>query len=382
MSPRRPMRFSWRRLMGVMTKEFIQMRRDRLTFAMMIGIPLIQLVLFSYAINLNPRHLPTALLPGDTGPHVRAIVSAMQASDYFDIVRVTGSAEELDYLVDAGKVQFAVEIPAGFERRLERGETPQLLVIADATDPAATGNAVAALRELPALALDTDRQGTLAHIEPRAPPFEVTVHRRYNPVISTQWNIVPGLLGVILTLTMVVFTALAMTRETERGTMENLLAMPVRPLEVMVGKIVPFIVVGYIQAAIILIAAFLVFGVPLEGSLFDLGIVMVIFIAAQLCVGFTFSTFATSQLQAIQMSIFYFLPSILLSGFMFPFRGMPVWAQWIGEMLPLTHFLRIVRGILLKGNGIAEIWPDVLWLIGLLIAFTVVALSRYRQTLD
>lgn len=377
-----PDRFSWRRLMGVMMKEFIQMRRDRVTFAMMIGVPLIQLVLFSYAINLNPKHLPTALLPGDTGPHVRAIVSAMQASDYFDIRHVVTSAEELDYLVAAGSVQFAVEIPSGFERRLERGESPQLLVIADATDPAATGNAVAALRELPNVALDIDRQGTLAHVEARAPPFEVTVHRRYNPIISTQWNIVPALLGVVLTLTLVVFTALAMTRETERGTMENLLAMPVRPAEVMVGKIVPFILVGYIQATIILIAAFAIFGVPLQGSLLHLGVVMIIFIAAQLCVGFTFSTFATSQLQAVQMSIFYFLPSILLSGFMFPFRGMPVWAQWIGEMLPLTHFLRIVRGILLKGNGPAELWPDTLWLIGLMIVFIIIALSRYRQTLD
>jgi ABC-2 type transport system permease protein len=376
------LRFSWRRLLGVMTKEFIQMRRDRLTFAMMIGIPLIQLVLFSYAINMNPKNLPTALLPGDTGPHVRAIISAMQASDYFDITHVAGSSKELDRLVDAGQVQFAVEIPAGFERRLERGETPQLLVIADATDPAATGNAVAALNQLPVIALDTERRGTLAHLEPSAPPFEVTLHRRYNPVISTQWNIVPGLLGVVLTLTLVVFTALAMTRETERGTMENLLAMPVRPIEVMVGKITPFILVGYIQAAIILGAAFLVFGVPLEGSIFHLAVVMIIFIAAQLSVGFTFSTFATSQLQAMQMAVFYFLPSILLSGFMFPFRGMPDWAQWIGEMLPLTHFLRIVRGILLKGNGLAEIWPDTLWLIGLLIVFGVVALSRYRQTLD
>lgn len=358
------------------------MRRDRLTFAMMIGIPLIQLVLFSYAINLNPKHLPTAVLLGDTGPHVRAVVSAMQASSYFDVKRVAQSAKELDYLVDAGRVQFAIEIPAGFERRLERGEIPQVLVIADATDPAATGNALAALQRLPELALDTDRRGTLAHLAPSPPAFEVTIHRRYNPVISTQWNIVPGLLGVILTLTMVVFTALAMTRETERGTMENLLAMPVRPVEVMVGKIVPFILVGYIQAAIILAAAFGVFGVPLEGSLVHLGLVMIIFIAAQLCVGFTFSTFARSQLQAVQMAIFYFLPSILLSGFMFPFRGMPVWAQWLGELLPLTHFLRIVRGILLKGNGLAEIWSDSLWLLGLLVAFSAVALSRYRQTLD
>ncbi len=371
-----------RRLSGVVVKEFLQMMRDRLTFGMMLGLPLVQLILFSYAINLNPKHLPTAILVGDTGPHVRAIVSALQASDYFDITTVAKSAEDLDYLVNAGRVQFAIDIPAGFETQLERGERPDILVVVDATDPSATGQAVSALQQLGGFALDTERSGTLAHLTPAPPPFEITIHQRYNPIISTQWNIVPGLLGVILTMTMVFFTALAMTRETERGTMENLLAMPVKPIEVMIGKIAPYILVGYIQAAIILAAAFFIFAVPLEGRLSLLMLMIAVFIAAQLCVGFTFSTVAQNQLQAVQMSIFYILPSILLSGFMFPFRGMPLWAQAIGELLPITHFLRIVRGILLKGNGWSEIWTDAVWLLGLLIVFSAIALGRYRQTLD
>ena len=377
-----PSGLSLRRIWGLLRKEFIQMRRDRLTFAMMIAVPIMQLILFSYAINLNPKHLPTALLAADNGPHVRAIATALQTSSYFDITHVLDDPREMDLLVDSGQVQFAIEIPAGFERALAKGTAPQILVAADATDPAATGNAVAALENLARVALRDTLRGPLAHLQPRPPAFQVTLHRRYNPVIETRWNIVPGLLGVILTLTMVVFTAIAMTRENERGTMETLLSMPVRPLEVMIGKVTPFIFVGYVQAGIILGTGFLIFGIPLEGSLALLGGVMAIYIAAQLCVGFTFSTLARNQLQAVQMTIFFFLPSILLSGFMFPFRGMPIWAQWIGEVLPLTHFLRIVRGILLKGNGMAEIAPDLLALLAFLTAVSIVSLNRYRQTLD
>ncbi len=376
------MGFSLRRLSGILLKEFLQMLRDRVTFAMMIGVPLMQLILFAYAINLNPTHLPTALLVGDNGPHVRAIVAALQNSAYFDITHVARDTADFDRALAAGVTQFAVEIPAGFERALVRGESPALLVAADATDPAATGNALGALSTLTTTALRHELDGPLLALRPGSAAFDIVVHQRYNPIISTQWNIIPGLLGVILTLTMVMFTALAMTRETERGTMENLLSMPVQPLEVMVGKILPYVLVGYLQAGIILGAGYFVFGVPAEGDLVLLAWTTAVFIAAQLCVGFTFSTLAQNQLQSVQMAIFYFLPSILLSGFMFPFRGMPWWAQAIGEALPITHFLRIVRGVLLKGNGWAEMGVECLWLVGLMLIFTLIALSRYRRTLD
>jgi ABC-2 type transport system permease protein len=257
-----------------------------------------------------------------------------------------------------------------------------LLVAADATDPSATGNALAALSTLGAAALRHDLTGALAPLVPAAAPFEVRVHRRYNPEGVTQFNIVPGLLGVIMTMTMVMMTAFAMTRERERGTFENLLATPATPLEVMTGKIVPYIAVGFVQAAIILGAAKVLFDVPMLGSGTLLFACLTLYIAALLSLGFTISTIARSQLQAMQMTFFFFLPSMLLSGFMFPFRGMPGWAQSLGEVFPLTHFLRIVRGVLLKGNGAAETWPHV-WPIGVfLVAVAVVAMLRYRRTLD
>ncbi|MBK3776411.1 ABC transporter permease [Azospirillum sp. YIM DDC1] len=375
-------RFSFARFVAVMVKEFIQMRRDRLTFAMMVGVPVLQLVLFGFAINSDPKSLPTAVHAADSSPFARTLVSAMANSGYFDVARGADSPAELDRLLAEGRVQFAVTIPAGFARDLQRGERPVLLVEADATDPAATSNALAALSTLARQALDPDLTGPLAHLRSTPDPVELRVHRRYNPEGITQYNVVPGLMGVVLTMTMVMMTALAVTRERERGTMENLLAMPVRPFEVMLGKIVPFILVGYIQVVIIVLAARLLFGVPIVGSLTLLSAVLVLFIAANLAVGFTFSTVAKNQLQAMQMSFFFFLPSMLLSGFMFPFRGMPGWAQAVGEVLPLTHFLRIVRGILLKGNGPAEIAGEVAALLIFLAVVTVVALKRYRQTLD
>ncbi|UKJ73206.1 ABC transporter permease [Azospirillum brasilense] len=375
-------RFSFARFVAVMVKEFIQMRRDRLTFAMMVGVPVLQLVLFGFAINSDPKSLPTAVHAADSSPFARTLVSAMVNSGYFDVTRGAGSPAELDRLLAEGRVQFAVTIPAGFARDLQRGERPVLLVEADATDPAATSNALSALSTLARQALDPDLTGPLAHLRSTPDPVELRVHRRYNPEGITQYNVVPGLMGVVLTMTMVMMTALAVTRERERGTMENLLAMPVRPFEVMLGKIVPFILVGYIQVVIIVLAARLLFGVPIVGSLALLSAVLVLFIAANLAVGFTFSTVAKNQLQAMQMSFFFFLPSMLLSGFMFPFRGMPGWAQAVGEILPLTHFLRIVRGILLKGNGPAEIAGEVAALLLFLAVVTVVALKRYRQTLD
>jgi ABC-2 type transport system permease protein len=374
--------FSWARFWAVLMKEFVQTRRDRLTFAMMVGIPILQLILFGFAINSDPRALPTAVLSADNSVFSRSFLRAVENSGYFRIVRQLSSESEAERLLAEGTVQFVISVPENFSRKLVRGEQPVVLVEADATDPAATSNALSALKTLNQTALARDLDGSLAHLQNGPPPFEVRVHRRYNPEGITQYNIVPGLIGTILTMTMVIMTSLAMTREHERGTMENLLATPVRPIEVMTGKIVPYIIVGYIQVAIILAAAKLLFTVPVVGSVALLSVVLVLFIAANLGVGFTFSTLAKNQLQAMQMAFFFFLPSILLSGFMFPFRGMPGWAQWLGEVLPLTHFLRVLRGILLKGNGAAEIWPE-LWPIALfLLAAAAIALMRYRETLD
>jgi len=374
--------FSWARFIAVLAKEFVQMRRDRLTFAMIVGIPILQLVLFGFAINADPRALPTAVLAADNSVFSRSFVRAMENSGYFRVSQIVAASADGERKLQLGEVQFFVTVPEDFSRKLLRGERPVLLVEADATDPAATGNALAALAALNQTALNHDLKGPLATMAQGPAPFEIRVQRRYNPEGVTQYNIVPGLVGTILTMTMVIMTSLAMTRERERGTMENLLATPVRPIEVMTGKIVPYIIVGYIQVTIILAAAKLLFEVPMVGSLLLLSVALVVFIAANLAVGFTFSTLAKNQLQAMQMAFFFFLPSILLSGFMFPFRGMPQWAQWLGEVLPLTHFLRILRGILLKGNEVSEILPN-LWPIGVfLLAAGAVALARYRETLD
>jgi ABC-2 type transport system permease protein len=375
-------RFSLARLIAVLLKEFIQMRRDRVTFAMMIGVPILQLTLFGFAINADPKHLPTAVIAADNGPFARSIVRAMENSDYFTVIRRAASEAEGRRLIETGEVQFVVNVPAGFSRDILRGERPALLVEVDATDPVASGNALAVLSRLENEALTHDLSGPLGERAPAAAPFEMRIHRLYNPEGITRYNIVPGLMGVVLTMTMVVMTALAVTRERERGTMEALLAMPVRPVEVMLGKILPYIVVGYVQVIIILLAARFVFGVPNEGSLALLSATVILFIAANLCVGFTFSTVAQNQLQAMQMSMFFFLPSILLSGFMFPFRGMPGWAQALGEILPLTHFLRVIRGIMLKGNGAPEVLVNAWPLAAFLAAAVLIALRRYRQTLD
>ena len=373
---------SWARFVAIMSKEFVQMRRDRLTFAMIVGIPILQLILFGFAINADPKALPTAVLSADNSVFSRSFVRAMENTGYFRVDRPVATAAEGERLLELGDVQFFVTIPENFSRALQRGERPTLLVEADATDPAATGNALAALAVLNQTALNHDLTGTLTSLVQGPPPFELRVQRRYNAEGITQYNIVPGLVGTILTMTMVIMTSLAMTRERERGTMENLLATPVRPIEVMAGKIVPYIIVGYLQVTIILLASKLLFDVPMIGSLLLLSMALILFIAANLAVGFTFSTLAKNQLQAMQMAFFFFLPSILLSGFMFPFRGMPVWAQWIGEVLPLTHFLRILRGILLKGNELAEVLPN-LWPIGaFLLAAGLIALARYHETLD
>ncbi len=377
---------SWSRIAATFIKELLQLRRDRVTFATMLLIPLMQLILFGYAINTNPRHLPTAVLVQDDSPFARSFLSAMTMSAYFDVTVTAHSEEELDHLITSGEVQFGVQIPPFFGRDVMRGEKPAILVIADATDPSATGGAEAAMEGLAGTVLDRDLQGAAGNafgpVPRQSAPYTVILQRRYNPTADTQLNIVPGLTGVILTLTMLIFTAMSVTREVERGTMENLLAMPIRPYEIMLGKIAPYALVGAAQMAIILIFGWLMFDIPMIGSLALLVTLTLLFVIANLSMGYTFSTIAESQLQAMQMSFFFFLPNLLLSGFMFPFRGMPTWAQYIGETMPLTHYLRIVRGIMLKGATFADLQTDVLALAAFTLVVMALALARFRQTLD
>ncbi|HXW74031.1 MAG TPA: ABC transporter permease [Steroidobacteraceae bacterium] len=374
--------FSAARWWSVVRKEFLQLRRDRITFAMIVGIPIMQLTLFGYAINSDPKHLLTGLLVQDHSEFTRTYIAGMAASNYFDLVQEMPNEAAARNALARGQVQFVLTIPPDFTRRLLRGERPPLLLEADATDPSATGNAIAAALQLPQSVASKDLVGALAPLAGGQSPFEVRVHSLYNPEGITQYFIVPGLMGVILSMTLVLMTGLAITRERERGTMENLLAMPLRPLEVLSGKIVPYILIGLIQVSIILGAARLMFQVPFAGNLITFYCAALFFIAANLTVGISLSSLAQNQLQAMQLTMFYFLPNILLSGFMFPFQGMPRWARVIGEVLPLTHFNRLMRGILLKGNGWPDLWTDV-WPIAIFIALVMfVALRFYRRTLD
>ncbi len=370
------------RVGAIFTKELIQMRRDRMTFAMMLLIPVIQLVLFGYAINTDPRSLPTAVVTEEQTPIVRTLLTALKTSGYYELVSIISDPRESAALLARGEVAFVIQIPSGFTERLIRGERPQILIEADASDPAAASNAIARAETILMRALRHDLKGSLAYLAPAQDPIEVVVHARYNPEANTQYNIVPGLLGVILTMTLVMITGLAMTREAERGTMENLLAMPAQPFEVMIGKIAPYVAVGGIQTLIVLLAAHELFNVPFAGSLLLLLAGVVVFIIANLAVGFTFSTIAKSQMQAMQMTFFFFLPSLLLSGFMFPFRGMPGWAQVIGEVLPLTHFLRLIRGVMLKGAGFGDMRQAILAITLFAVAAGILAMVRYRRTLD
>jgi ABC-2 type transport system permease protein len=366
------------RTRAMMIKEFIQLRRDRVSFAMIVMIPLMQLVLFGYAINTTPRDLPTAVLLQETSDLGRSIIVALENTRYFRVTHRLSTVDEFDAVIRSGQVLFAVEIPAGFERAVRRGERPALLVAADATDPVAAGSALSALGQVARTALLHER----AMPESEGPPFELRTHARYNPSANSSLNIVPGLVGTILTMTMLIFTALSVTREIERGTMESLLAMPITPIEIMLGKIVPYIMVGFVQAALIVGLGIVLFGVPVIGSLTLLAVLSTLFIAANLSIGYTFSTVAQNQLQAVQMSLMFFLPNILLSGFMFPFAGMPVWAQWIGEALPLTHYLRIVRAIMLKGATFADLHYDAIALFVLMLIAMSIAVRRFRRTLD
>jgi ABC-2 type transport system permease protein len=367
-----------RRAGAMLFKEFLQLRRDRVTFATMIMIPLMQLVLFGYAINTTPRDLPAAVLLQESSDVGRSILAALENTKFFKVTHRARDVAEMDRLLASGTVLFAVEVPAGFERALRRGERPALLVAADATDPVATGSAMSALNQLVRTALQHDR----AIPDGAAPVFEIRQHARYNPAGASQLNIVPGLMGTILTLTMLIFTALSVTREIERGTMESLLAMPITPLEIMLGKIMPYVLIGFLQAALIFAAGILLFSVPVLGNLMLLALLTTLFIATNLSIGYTFSTLAQNQLQAVQMAMMFFLPNILLSGFVFPFLGMPLWAQWFGEFLPLTHYIRIVRAIMLKGSTLGDLHIDTLWLVGLMLLAMTIAVSRFRRTLD
>jgi ABC-2 type transport system permease protein len=362
----------------MLLKEFIQLRRDRVSFAMIIMIPLVQLILFGYAINTNPRNLPTAVLLQEQSDLGRSILAALENTKYFKITELPHTEAELDQLLVSGQVLFAVEIPANFERAVRRGDQPAMLVAADGTDPVASGSALGALSQVLQTALVHDR----GLPDPGVLPFEIRTHVRYNPAGLSQLNIVPGLVGTILTMTMLIFTALSVTREIERGTMESLLAMPITPLEIMLGKIAPYVLVGFVQASLIIGIGIALFGVPLMGSLLLLALLSTLFITANLAIGYTFSTLAQNQLQAMQMSLMFFLPNILLSGFMFPFAGMPIWAQWMGEVLPLTHYLRIVRSIMLKGSGLSAMQNDAAALFVLTLVAMGIAVTRFRRTLD
>ena len=377
-APRRNRGNFWSRTWAVLVKEFIQPKRDRVSFAMIIMVPLIQLLLFGYAINTNPRHLPTAVLLQENSDLGRSILAALRNTDYFHVTERPRSEAELDEMLAAGRILFGIEIPRNFERSVRRGDKPAMLIVADATDPVAASAAVSALGQVVQTALSHDR----GLPESSSPPFEIRTHQRYNPAGLTQLNIVPGLVGTILTMTMLIFTALSVTREIERGTMENLLSMPITPVEIMLGKIIPYIIVGFVQAAMIIGIGVVLFGVPILGNPFALAGLSTLFIATNLSIGYTFSTIAQNQLQAMQMSIMFFLPNILLSGFMFPFAGMPTWAQWVGEALPLTHYLRIVRSIMLKGSSIADLHYDAAVMFVLMLVAMTIAVTRFRRTLD
>ncbi len=370
------------RIRAIFLKELVQMRRDRLTFAIMLAVPVIQLVLFGYAINTDPRHLHTVVVAEEQTPQVRTILTALETSTYFKLTDRTDDPDAASHMLVSGKVNFVVTIPTGFTERLLRGDRPELLIEADASDPVAASVALANTQTIVDRALRNDLRGPLASLAGTPGPVRVIAHARFNPEAVTQYNIVPGLLGVILTMTLVMITAMAMTRELERGTMENLLAMPAQPFEVLIGKITPYILVGAIQTALILGAARGLFNVPFIGSFWLLLLGGSIFVIANLALGFTFSTIARSQMQAMQLTFFFFLPSMLLSGFMFPFHGMPAWAQGIGEALPLTHFLRIVRGVMLKGAGLTDISTDMLAILAFILVVGFVAMLRYRRTLD
>lgn len=370
------------RFLAMLAKEFIQMRRDRVTFGMMIGLPIVQLLLFGYAINNDPRHLPALLEARDNGPIVRSVVASLEQSTFFDFKGLSASEAESEAALRQGTASFVIVLPADFERDILRGSAPAILVAADASDPSAVSGAASALSGAMESAMRANFTGPLQALAPAAPAFSTIVHRHYNPEGRTSTNIVPGLLAIILSMTMVMITAVAIVRESEQGTMEMLIAMPLRPFEVMLGKIMPYVLVGYVQTIIFVSAARILFDVPFEGAPAAFFIGFNLYILVNLALGFLISTQARNQMQAMQLSFFTILPSILLSGFMFPFAGMPAWAQWLGTAVPATHFLRLVRKVMLKGAGIADVVADFQALGIILLLITLLAVRRYRQTLD
>lgn len=375
-------RFSVHRCWAILVKEFYHLWRDKTTLIMMIGIPLIQLTLFGFAINTNPRHLPTAVVSADNSVFTRNFINAMENSQYFDFVYPNATLAQAQSLLQQGRVLFVVHIPPNFSHDLVKGKKPQLLFEADATDSVAVAASKEVVQNLVSRSVDREAKGALRYLASKKPAFDLIFHSKYNPEAITQYNIIPALLGVILTSSMTMVTAIALTRERERGTMESLLAMPVLPIEVIIGKILPYFTIGYVQVAVILLMARFVFDVPTSGNLGLLFLLCFPFIAANLAVGLTFSTLAKNQLQAMQSTMFFFLPSILLSGFMFPFLGMPHWAQWIGNILPLTHFVVIVRSILLKGSSFIDVWPQVLAILLFMLGAIALSIVRFRRTLD
>ncbi|MDY0202821.1 MAG: ABC transporter permease [Desulfovibrio desulfuricans] len=374
--------FSFHRFFALLTKELIQMRRDKATFSMLLSVPLMEILLFGYAINADPKHLPTLVVDADQSVMSRSLVSTLEVSGYFDITNRHATEDEARSALANGAAQFVVNIPVDFSRRVARGECPQVLIEADATDPSATSAAIGALSGLAARAIDEDLRGPLAGLKQGSAPYELLVHRRYNEENESAFSVVPGILGVVLSSTMIMMTSIAMTRERERGTLESLLVAPIRPLEMMLGKISPYLLIGFGQILVIMTAARVLFHVPMLGSMLLLFMVCVVFICANLALGFIFSSIAKNQMQANQASSGFLLPSIILSGFMFPYRGMPEWAQWLGEILPVTHFLRIVRGILLKGNTLGDVWGDFWALVLILGVVCALSIRCYRRTLD
>lgn len=373
---------SYRRIFAILKKEFVQLKRDATTLRMIIAIPIMQLLLFGFAINSDPKHLPTAILSEDNGIITRNILTALENSEYFTINHAITSPQEAKKLLQEGCVTFVVTIPANFSRDLIRGDKPNLLIEADSTDPIAISGSLASVPEAIKQAINRDAKGPLSSIASFESPYEIRIHKLYNPEGLSRYNIIPGLIAIVLTMTCVMMTALSLTKERERGTMENLLSMPVKPIEVMIGKITPYVVIGYIQATIILLASYFIFGVPILGNLVLLALSLLIFIICNLALGFTLSTASKNQMQAMQGSIFVLLPSILLSGFMFPFKGLPIWAQYIGSILPSTYFIRIVRGIMLKGSNFTEIWPNIWPLCIFMIVVTIITMRVYKTTLD
>jgi ABC-2 type transport system permease protein len=371
--------FSFKRFVALLRKEWLQILRDPITLRFIIALPMMQLFLFGYAINTDPKHLPAGLLSVNHSKYERSLITALQNTGYYDISMLSSEAEAERALAQ-GELLFVITIPANFDRSVDRGDAPSVLVDADASDPTAVANATAAL---PALSTALNRDlPPIRQVQSPPLPFQIVVHARYNPERLTVLNVVPGLICIVLIFSTVFVTALSITRERERGTMENLLAMPVRPIEVMLAKVVPYILVGYVQVVLILIAAALVFQLPIRGSVPLLLGALGLFIAGNLAFGITISTLSTNQMQAIQFAQFTLLPQIFLSGFIFPFKGMPIWAQWMGEVFPTTHAIRIVRGLLLKGNGLAEILPEIWPLALFTLAAMVIATWLYRETLD